>query len=37
MNSAIIRIASRLFPGRDLWKLTSEEMSKVMDIYNDYY
>jgi len=36
-NSAIIRIASKLYPNKDLWTLTKEEMNKVMDIYNDYH
>ena len=36
-NLALISIASKLYPNRDLWTLTSSEMSKVMDIYNDYY
>jgi hypothetical protein len=36
-NSAIIRIACNLYPNKNLWDLTKEQMNKVMDIYNDYY
>jgi len=35
-NLAIINIASKLYPNRDLWQLTKEEMKEVMEIYYDY-
>ncbi len=36
-NLALINIASKLYPNKDLWQLTAEEKSKVVEIYNDYY
>ena len=36
-NTALISIASKLYPNRDLWTLTKEERAIVMETYNDYY
>ena len=35
--TAIINVAIKLFPNRDIWTLTKEEISKVMEILEDYY
>ena len=36
-NLALINIASKLYPNRDLWQLTKEEMSIVVETYKDFY
>jgi len=36
-NLALINIASKLYPNRDLWQLTKEEMSIVVETYKDYH
>tara|TARA_R100000951_G_scaffold93853_1_gene82439 strand:- start:66 stop:182 length:117 start_codon:yes stop_codon:yes gene_type:complete len=36
-NLALINIASKLYPNKDLWQLTKEEMSIVVEKYKDFY
>jgi hypothetical protein len=37
MNSKMISIALNLYPDKDIWKLTQNEINEVMEIYYDYY
>lgn len=36
-TGAFISIANKLFPGKDLWELTAEERSEVVEIFEDYH
>jgi hypothetical protein len=36
-QSALIRIAARLFPEKNVFQLTKQEQSKVLAIYNEFH
>ena len=36
-QSALIRIAKKLFPEKNVFQLTKQEQSKVLAIYNEFH
>ncbi len=36
-TGAFISIANNLFPNKDLWELTAQERSEVVEIFEDYH
>lgn len=36
-HSALIRISKKLYPNKNVFNLTKEEQSKVLEIYREFY